>query len=73
MVAFTIAWPVRFRALWAAARQLVTGRHVYLSTGCLANVHRHCKSMVGVEGQKRPARSKFTDAACVCPCHRRLR
>jgi hypothetical protein len=65
-----IPWRLRFLALRAAARQAVTGRHVYLSTGCLAGQHDYCRSMTGMQGQKRPARAKFSDAPCICRCHR---
>jgi hypothetical protein len=52
----------------AAARMLVTGRHVYLSTGCIAGEHDYC-SAPGSQGAKAPARSKFSDAPCICWCH----
>jgi hypothetical protein len=64
-----LTWSTRWIAFTAAVRQLVTGRHVYLSTGCLAGEHDYCRSMVGAQGEKRPGRSKFTDAACICRCH----
>lgn len=63
-------WRTRALAVYAALRQAVTGRHVYLSTGCLAGAHGYCKSMMGLQGEKRPGRAKFSDAACVCGCHR---
>jgi hypothetical protein len=44
--------------------------HRYLSTGCLHDDHTYCQSMTGQQGEKRPGRCKFCDAACVCPCHR---
>jgi hypothetical protein len=64
-----LSWSVRWRALRAAIRQFVTGRHVYLSTGCMAGRHDYCRSMVGAAGEKKPARSKFSGAACICWCH----
>ena len=65
--------PVRMRLLGlrAAVVQAVTGRHVYLSTGCLTGNHDYCAAMTGVQGAKRGGRAKFTDAPCTCPCHRR--
>lgn len=65
-----IPWSLRWLALRAAVGQLFTGRHVYLSTGCLAGRHDYCRQMKGIDGEKRPGRSKFSDAACVCFCHR---
>jgi hypothetical protein len=67
---FRLAWRVRLLALRAAIRQAATGRHVYLSTGCLAGEHGYCASMTGMQGAKRGGLAKFTNAACVCPCHR---
>lgn len=64
-----IPWRLRVLALRAAVRQALTGRHVYLSTGCLAENHDYCASMVGQQGQKRPGRAKFSGAPCICPCH----
>lgn len=64
-----IPWRSRMLALLAALRMLVTGRHVYLSTGCLAGRHSYCSATTGQQGAKRPARSKFTDAPCICWCH----
>jgi hypothetical protein len=61
---------MRGLALRAAVQQLVTGRHVYLSTGCLAGRHDYCQAMTGQQGEKRPGRSKFSDAPCICFCHR---
>lgn len=43
--------------------------HVYLSTGCLHGRHGYCAGMVGVQGEKRPARCKWCDARCICSCH----
>lgn len=60
---------MRWLALCAALAQFLTGHHVYLSTGCLAGQHDYCKAMTGMAGVKRGGRSKFTDAACICPCH----
>lgn len=64
-----LTWAMRRMALVAAVRQAVTGRHVYLSTGCLAGEHDYCRSMTGVGGAKRGGRAKFSDAACICRCH----
>lgn len=47
----------------------MTVSHVYLSTACLHRRHAHCASMVGVQGQKRPAQCKFCEARCICHCH----
>jgi hypothetical protein len=57
--------------VYAAVKTLLTGRHVYLSTGCIAGRHSYCAAMVGAQGSKRGGRSKFSDAPCICPCHRR--
>lgn len=65
-----IRWAMRWLVLRAAVVQLFTGDHVYVSTGCLADRHDYCQQMKGIDGQKRPGRSKFSDAPCVCPCHR---
>lgn len=43
--------------------------HEYLSTSCLHGQHDYCASMVGYQGEKRPAQCKFCAARCVCPCH----
>jgi hypothetical protein len=61
---------LRFLALWAAIRQAATGRHVYLSTGCLHGDCAYCKGMTGVAGVKRPGECKGCEAHCICPCHR---
>lgn len=45
------------------------GGHEYLSTGCFHGEHGYCQAMTGLAGAKRPARCKFCDAPCVCPCH----
>ncbi|WP_030670560.1 hypothetical protein [Streptomyces rimosus] len=45
------------------------GGHTYLSTGCLHGEHGYCQSMTGLAGAKRPARCKFCEAPCICPCH----
>ena len=66
-----LTWAMRRMALVAAVRQAVTGRHVYLSTGCLAGRHDYCQSMTGQQGAKRGGRAKFSDARCICRCHRR--
>jgi hypothetical protein len=65
---YPIMWRARWLMLWAALRMLVTGRHVYLSTGCLAGRHDYCQAMTGAAGEKKPARSKFSDAPCICWC-----
>lgn len=65
-----IPWRMRWLALRGAAAQLITGGHVYLSTGCLAGEHAYCAAMTGAQGEKRPGRSKFSGAACICRCHR---
>lgn len=57
------------RAAHAITHWLIGG-HAYLSTGCLHGEHDYCKAMTGHAGAKRPARCKFCDARCVCPCHR---
>lgn len=59
----------RILAVIAALRMLLTGRHVYLSTGCIAGRHDYCMQMFGLSGQKTPARSKFSNAPCICWCH----
>jgi hypothetical protein len=64
-----IPWRTRILAVVAALRMLVTGRHVYLSTGCIDEQHKYCSSPVGGQGAKRPGRSKFSDAPCICWCH----
>lgn len=64
-----IPWRTRFLAVYAAVRMLVTGRHVYLSTGCIAGEHDYCSAPAGSQGPKRPGRSKFSDAPCICWCH----
>jgi hypothetical protein len=66
-----LPWTMRRMALFAAVRQAVTGRHVYLSTGCLAGDHGYCKSMTGMQGAKRGGRAKFSNAPCICRCHHR--
>lgn len=62
---------VRLLALGAALVQAVTGRHVYLSTGCLTGDCGYCAAPSGHAGIKRGGRAKFTDAACIHRCHRR--
>lgn len=47
----------------------VSDGHVYLSTACLHQQHDHCNSMVGTQGEKRPAQCKFCEAKCICGCH----
>ncbi len=66
----------RASELWAVADDLKAdgrpgepGEHRYLSTGCLHDRHDYCQSMTGYQGEKRPGKCKFCDAACVCPCH----
>jgi hypothetical protein len=44
--------------------------HRYLSTGCLHGKHGYCQSDRGSAGDKIPAKCKFCDAQCRCPCHR---
>ena len=50
-----------------------TPAHEYLSTSCLHGRHEYCASQTGSNGEtewaKTPARCKFCDAPCVCPCH----
>lgn len=65
-----LPWRTRRMILGAAVKMLVTGRHVYLSTGCIAGRHDYCASMRGAQGEKRPAQSKFSEARCICECHR---
>lgn len=43
--------------------------HRYLSTGCFHGDHKYCQSATGQSGEKEPARCKFCEAKCVCPCH----
>lgn len=64
--------PIRLRllALWAAIVQAVTGRHVYLSTGCLHGDCAYCQGMTGACGSKRPAECKGCAAGCIHSCHR---
>lgn len=64
-----IPWRLRGLNLWAAVRTAVTGRHTYLSTGCLAGRHDYCQQMLGLSGEKTPGRSKFSGAPCICGCH----
>jgi hypothetical protein len=64
-----IPWRTRWLMLWASLRTLVTGQHVYLSTGCIAGRHDYCAAMVGPNGEKKPAASKFSGAPCICECH----
>lgn len=68
--AMVIGFRVRMLAVTASVVQLMLGRHVYLSTGCLVGRHDYCANMVGMQGAKRGGRAKFTDAPCVCTCHR---
>ncbi len=64
-----LPWRVRLLALRAAVQQAATGRHVYLSTGCLTANHAYCARMTGMQGVKRGGRAKFTDSPCICSCH----
>jgi hypothetical protein len=64
-----IRWRIRWLMLWAGVRTLVTGRHCYLSTGCIAGEHDYCAAMRGPNGEKKPAASKFSNAPCICWCH----
>lgn len=59
----------RTLALSAGLRTALTGRHVYLSTGCLHADHAYCQGMTGAAGAKRPGECKGCSAACVCRCH----
>lgn len=43
--------------------------HTYLSTACWHERHDYCNSMVGYQGEKRPAQCKFCSARCICECH----
>jgi hypothetical protein len=63
-----IMWRTRWLMLWAALLTLLTGRHHYLSTGCIAGRHDYCQSMTGPNGEKNPATSKFSGAPCICWC-----
>lgn len=45
------------------------GKHLYLSTGCLHDDHKYCKSHTGLSGRKKPASCKHCGVACVCFCH----
>lgn len=53
-----------------------TGRHVYLSTGCLHGEHGYCASATGTNGHtrwaKQPAKCKFCGTGCTCPCHEEI-
>ena len=64
-----IGWRTRWLMLRAALLTLATGAHHYLSTGCIAGRHDYCSAASGSAGEKRPARSKFSDAPCICWCH----
>lgn len=64
-----IPWRTRALMLYAAARTALTGKHVYLSTGCIAGRHDYCACMIGAQGEKRGGRSKFSEAPCICWCH----
>jgi len=61
------------RFLVDRARELIMmedGEHIYLSTSCLHDEHRHCRSAVNVEGgPKEPGTCKFCPARCICQCH----
>jgi hypothetical protein len=66
-----LGWGVRLQALRAAVQQLVTGRHVYLATGCLHGVEGYCAGTErGDGGTKTPAQCKWCSAGCVHPSHR---
>lgn len=54
-------------AVWPALG--ATGRHSYLSTGCLHGEHEYCQSDTGAAGTKIPAQCKFCKAPCGCACH----
>ncbi len=66
-----IPWRTRLLMFYAAAATVLTGRHVYLSTGCIAGRHDYCTQMIGLAGEKTPGRSKFSGASCICWCHAR--
>lgn len=59
--------------LWWAVATAVTGRHFYLSTGCLHGDHGYCQAPAGKVGAKQPARCKTCPARCRCRCHDRRR
>ncbi len=44
--------------------------HLYVSTACQHGHHDYCQRETGMLGQKVPARCKFCQAPCLCPCHR---
>ena len=46
--------------------------NVYISTACQhGNHHKHCQNTSALDGStKIPARCKFCQATCFCPCHR---
>lgn len=62
---------LRLLALGAAVWQAITGRHVYLSTGCLHGDCGYCAAAAGKTGTKRPGECKWGDARCIHRCHRR--
>lgn len=63
----------RWLGAWCGLATAVTGRHFYLSTGCLHGDHTYCAGMTGAAGAKRPATCKTCPARCRCRCHRRRR
>lgn len=60
----------QLRLLGAAVITALTGRHAYLSTGCLHGRHDYCQAKQGRVGPKVPATCKFCKAPCRCRCHR---
>lgn len=65
-----MTFSARWLAAWWTLAGLVTGRHLYLSTGCLHGDHDYCAGRAGTAGVKRPAECKFCRAGCRCRCHR---
>lgn len=64
-----VTWRMRLLAAYAGLATLVTGRHVYLSTGCLHGDHGYCQALTGKIGLKAPASCKTCTVACICRCH----
>lgn len=67
------ALPLRSRVLVlrAALQTVLTGQHSYIATGCLHGDHGYCAGRTGAVGVKTPARCKFCQAPCICPCGHR--
>ena len=59
----------RWLLFWSSLRTLFSGRHDYVSTGCLHGDHGYCRGEVGKVGAKAPGRCKFCPASCRCGCH----